>query len=179
MSIQINKSAYEKLIKEDIEWLLSNTKDSLERRHIVEVLNYSPERLYASGSSEIPKDQDIVEASEKYAGELYGYELKSNEDLQKVIACICGFKAGAKWQAKQDQETIELAEDHAYLAGAVNEREKMMKEAVEGHILGEIRNQEDEPYEIYAESDFLPLNGKFKMGDKVKLIIVKEEEKHV
>ena len=56
MSIQINKSAYEKLIKEDIEWLLSNTKDSLERRHIVEVLNYSPERLYASGSSEIPND---------------------------------------------------------------------------------------------------------------------------
>lgn len=56
MSMQINKSAYEKLIKEDIEWLLSNTKDSLERRHIVEVLNYSPERLYASGSSEKPND---------------------------------------------------------------------------------------------------------------------------
>lgn len=63
-----------------------------------------------------------------------------------------GFKAGAEWM-----------------------RNKMIEEAVEGHILGEIRNQEDEPYEIYAESDFLPLNGKFKMGDKVKLIIVKED----
>lgn len=58
-------------------------------------------------------------------------------------------------------------------------QEKLMEEAVEGYILGEIRNQEDEPYEIYAESDFLPLNGKFKMGDKVKIIIVKEEGKHV
>ena len=56
-------------------------------------------------------------------------------------------------------------------------QEKLMKEAVKGHILGEIRNQEDDPYEIYAESDFLPLNGKFKMGDKVKIIIVKEEGK--
>ena len=36
----------------------------------------------------------------------------------------------AEWQSKQDKETIELAEDHAYLAGAVNEREKMMKEAI-------------------------------------------------
>ena len=36
----------------------------------------------------------------------------------------------AEWQSKQDKETIELAEDHAYLAGAVNEREQMMKEAI-------------------------------------------------
>ena len=61
------------------------------------------------GSSETPKDQDIVEASEKYAGELYGYELKSNEDLQKVIVCICGFKAGAKWQAERILEHVKLA----------------------------------------------------------------------
>ena len=54
-------------------------------------------------------------------------------------------------------------------------KEQMMKEAVEGYILGETRNQEDKPYEIYAESDFLPLNGKFKMGDRVKLIIVKKD----
>lgn len=27
------------------------------------------------------------------------------------------FKAGAQWQKQQDQSTIELAEDHAYLAG--------------------------------------------------------------
>lgn len=36
----------------------------------------------------------------------------------------------AKWKEAQDQKIIELAEDHAYLAGAVNEREKMMKDAV-------------------------------------------------
>lgn len=35
------------------------------------------------------------------------------------------FKAGAQWQKKQDQSTIELAEDHAYLAG----QEKMIDKA--------------------------------------------------
>ena len=30
------------------------------------------------------------------------------------------FKSGAEWQKKQDQETIELAEDHATLAGMEN-----------------------------------------------------------
>lgn len=81
----------------------------------------------------------------------------------------------AEWQKQKDQEIIELAEDHAMLAGMNKMKEEMMKDAVEGAIYGNIRNQEEEPYEIYAESDNLPLNGKFKMGDKVKIIIVKED----
>ena len=36
------------------------------------------------------------------------------------------FKAGAQWQKKQDQLTIELAEDHAYLAG----QEKIIDKAI-------------------------------------------------
>lgn len=51
----------------------------------------------------------------------------------------------------------------------------MMKDAVDGEIIGEIRNQEDEPYDIYAESDSLPLDGYVKYGDKVKMIIIKDE----
>ena len=50
-----------------------------------------------------------------------------------------------------------------------------MKEAVEGEIFGDIRDREKEPYQIWAESDFLPLDGEFKLYDKVKLIIVKED----
>lgn len=37
------------------------------------------------------------------------------------------FKKGAQWQKQQDQSTIELAEDHAYLAG----QEKMIAKACE------------------------------------------------
>lgn len=96
------------------------------------------------GRSETPKDQDIAEASEKYAGELYGYELKSDEDLQKVIACICGFKAGAKWQ-----------------------KEQMMSEAVEGEVVKDISNK-------LAVTAKINLDG-FKFGQKVRIIVVKED----
>jgi phosphoribosyl-AMP cyclohydrolase len=40
-------------------------------------------------------------------------------------------KLGAKWQEKQDQSTIELAEDHAMLAGMEKMKEEMMAKAVE------------------------------------------------
>lgn len=57
--------------------------------------------------------------------------------------------------------------------GAQWQKEQMMKDAVEGNIEGDQRNQEDEPYDIYAVSD--SLNGaNYKMGDKVKVIIIKE-----
>jgi hypothetical protein len=36
-------------------------------------------------------------------------------------------KLGAKWQEKQDKSTIELAEDHAMLAGMNKMEEQMMK----------------------------------------------------
>ena len=74
----------------------------------------------------------------------------------------------AQWQAKQDQETIELAEDHAYLAGAVNEREKIMKEAVEGFIF---QSADYYPKELIAHYD-----GELGMGDKVRIIILPKED---
>lgn len=59
------------------------------------------------GSSEIPKD--LKETAENYA------ELLPQGRVGKKYSAI-DFIAGAKYQAEQDQETIELAEDHAYLA---------------------------------------------------------------
>lgn len=45
-------------------------------------------------------------------------------------------KLGAKWQEKQDQSTIELAEDHAYFAGSEAMREKILKEIEEAYKKG-------------------------------------------
>ena len=39
--MKMNQQAYEKLICEDIDWLLNNTQDTLERQHIVQVLRNS------------------------------------------------------------------------------------------------------------------------------------------
>lgn len=48
MSGPLTRSAYEKLIAEDIEWLVKQP-DTLERQHIISVLLDSPNRLYGGG----------------------------------------------------------------------------------------------------------------------------------
>ena len=45
MGMKVNREAYQKLIDEDIEWLLNQPR-SLERDHIVSVLKNSVERIY-------------------------------------------------------------------------------------------------------------------------------------
>lgn len=39
----LNQHGYKMLIDGDIEWLLANTEDSLERQHIIQVLNWTHE----------------------------------------------------------------------------------------------------------------------------------------
>lgn len=46
MGCQLTRDAYEKLIEEDIQWLLDNTERTLERSHIIDVLNGSADRYY-------------------------------------------------------------------------------------------------------------------------------------
>ena len=125
----------------------------------------TPDWMFEKSEKSVPAD--LEEAGVEYS--------KKVSDGHNYRDLRVGFIAGAKWQKEHDAELIEIAYNDGITIGMTKQKEQMMKEAVEGHILGEIRNQEDEPYEIYAESDFLPLNGKFKMGDKVKLIIVKED----
>jgi len=75
----------------------------------------------------------------------------------------------AEWQRKQDQETIELAEDHAMLAGMNKEREELMKGAVEGEVY---KNGS----EYFVASDFFPIIYGIKDKQKVKLIIIPNDE---
>ena len=59
---------------------------------------------------EEPVSNDLEEAACEYAdGE--------NPTCPCEDCLIKTFKAGAQWQKERDQSTIELAEDHAYLAG--------------------------------------------------------------
>lgn len=70
-----------------------------------------------------------------------------------------------------NQETIKLAEDHAFLASADWQREEIMKDAVEA-VVQKIYKY-GSTMEIVTE---VPKEGGFKRGDKVRIIIVKEEE---
>lgn len=46
MSMKLTKCAYERLVLEDTAWLIENTDDTLERRHILDILRDSVQRLY-------------------------------------------------------------------------------------------------------------------------------------
>lgn len=100
-------------------------------------------------------DNDIAIEAAKRHPYYYASEMEAYANI--------GFKEGAMWQKQQDQETIELAEDHAMLAGMEKMKEEMMKDTVETEVW-----DEKPPHITY-----FPKN--LKGGDKIKLIIIKEE----
>ena len=118
--------------------------------------------------------EELDEAADEYAPDF------SNSIASKaaVNAVRDAFKAGAKWQEEQDQETIEVAEDHAMLAGMEKMKEEMMAKAIDGEIL-EIEDNDcamcsHTHLELFIEPDTLEEN-KLKDGDKVKVIVIKED----
>lgn len=74
----------------------------------------------------------------------------------------------AEWQKVQDQKTIELAEDHAMLAGMNKMEQQMMEGAVEHYVVGEIAGHPVGPAIVHYDES---LN----IGDKVKVIVIKED----
>lgn len=109
--------------------------------------------------SEEKPSEDLEEAADRYASDSTGFI-----DMTAYRA----FKAGAEWQKKKDRETIELAEEHAILAGRVQMKEEMMKDAVEGEVIYDLGGF----FRIKSEA----IDGaKYKVGSWVKLIIVKED----
>lgn len=53
--------------------------------------------------------------------------------------------------------------------------EKLMKDVVEGTIMGDIPSQSAEPSCVYAESEDLDVT-KYHIGDRVKMLIIKEAD---
>lgn len=115
---------------------------------------------------EEPVSNDLEEAAWVYYDKnkpLIPHEL----DLHKEM--ISFFIAGAQWQKEQDQSTIELAEDHAMLAGMEKMKEEMMKDAVDGVVFTKLDDGSIMVRTHYFKSD------KIDYLDEVKLIIIKEE----
>ena len=88
-----------------------------------------------------------------------------------------GFIAGVEWadqHKKKDQEIIELAEDHAMLAGMNKMKEEMMKDAVIAWVntYESVTNPYDN--EVSFITNLSP--SKFKNRETVKIIIVEEEQ---
>ena len=75
-------------------------------------------------------------------------------------------KLGAKWQKEQDQSTIELAEDHAMLAGMEKMKEEMMAKAIDAHCFG---------FQGAALFSFRLPASNYLVGSEVKVIVIKED----
>ena len=114
-----------------------------------------------------PVSEDLEEEIDRY----YSDWLFDDDTIYEDMRDIC--RHFAEWQKKKDQETIELAEDHAMLAGMNKMKEEMMKDAVEAEVFID--------YNINFGYGSLTANidldeQHLKEGDKVKTIIVKEEQ---
>ena len=129
---------------------------------------------------EEPVSEDLEEASKEWLrpqldksyanyGEAKMMELTHFDGY----AMLDAIEFGAKWQEKKDQSTIELAEDHAMLAGMEKMKEQMMAKAVEVTVHIEAGNYPYIPQmELYDYDNDVPLA---KEGDKYKVVLSKEE----
>lgn len=123
-----------------------------------------------------PVADDLEEAARLYAIPHYMKDIDVNhiEEYPYDTGLEAAFIAGAKWQAEKDKDTIELAEDHAYLAGAVNEKEQMMKQAVEAYVCAAYPAAQGNviEYSVKYPKDKYP----YKFGDKVRILVLPKED---
>lgn len=132
-------------------------------------------RTDCSSQGEVPNDSlatqsyenipnDLEEAAKEYARNYIPFDQCDLRDILRV------FKAGSEWQRAEDQKTIELAEDHAMLAGMNKMEQQMLEKGVECVV----ENWNPEPHPEIT----IPLNPEvFGVGDKVRVIVIKEEQK--
>ena len=118
-------------------------------------------RLEMKSQLELP--EGLEEAAEKY-NEMMSWAWEAPNYPHKAA-----FIAGAKYQRKQDQQLIELAEDHAMLAGMNKMKQQMMEKAFRCEIIKSRTHMPHlKPY--FFSSDY------GKIGDKVKVIVIPEEK---
>ena len=120
----------------------------------------------------LEKIDDLEEFAQKWAYSNYHKELDG-------VNCDClysGVKKGAEWQKQQMKEALQTE----YEKGRFDMREEIMKDAVEGEVYkGYVGNQivvsSKDGSSKYVAFDASYADA-FCVGDKVKIIIVKEEQ---
>ena len=110
---------------------------------------------------------DLEEAAEEY--------IKKGKYLPEAFVVRPAFIAGANWQKQHDAELIEIAYNDGITIGMTKQKEQMMKAAVEGEIcIPNVWVEHKEGKELVARAEISKELG-FKFGDKVRIIIVKED----
>ena len=129
---------------------------------------------YIDSLQEEPVSEELEEAADNALSNVL-----NTHEIVNVRSCLEMFRFGAKWQREQDQSTIELAEEHAMLAGMEKMKEQMMTKSIEA-VVSQVPCSNEiilynpssvDKYYLPQEMNKLGLN----KGDKVKLVIIKED----
>lgn len=108
---------------------------------------------------------DLEKEIEKYYYKHFAFLSSAHILTLDILAAIA--KHFVEWQKNKTSKTIKLAEDHAMLAGMMKEREHMLKDAVDVRV----------ETSVLGPPMVCCMAKGCNNGDKVKLIIIKEEEK--
>ena len=118
-----------------------------------------------------PMNSDsLEEAAEECINEaLFKWSYDDEDGIEQYVHDA--FIAGAKWQAEQNDKDLSEKIAAAYQLGLANKEEQMMKEAVEGTVMDFSSNRPRPQVDVLLDPH------KYHTGEKVRIIIVKEDER--
>jgi hypothetical protein len=117
-------------------------------------------------SKDEPSTEDLEEESKKYSSCIYLEEVLSDDDIEVLKEKLINtFKAGAKWQKEKEYTCYE----EAFEDGAKWKKEEMMTKAIEGRCFSYKNGF------VHISCDIDEYLTDIKLGDKVKLIPIKED----
>ncbi len=161
----------------------------------MEIVDKTARHFYELGrqSKEQPVSEELETEALRSAGVLLSEHFEDeDDDAIRTTALRCwkgGFIAGAKWQAEKDARDMYMSDnlhfEKVYQLGRTDMREQLMKEAVEGEVCGRVHDHINVRFADGVCKFLEPKNishipadvSKFNVGDKVRIIIVKEEGK--
>lgn len=175
------------LIKEEIERLKTQNETYLDKEYAESTKWYKHGAYDACNAilsfiDSLPEENHFEDKSEMVIEDLEEEILCRWEDDPHTLWPKCPYSDFkniahhfAEWQKQRDQETIELAEDHAMLAGMNKMKEEMMKDALNCSII----MHPNDRFANYSISAYVPplhpASTYISNGDKVKIIIIKED----
>ena len=168
------RAEIEKVYKSEIQpWLSGVSPKSVIYEYVLPIIDSLQQEQTAMGEvSEKPMQEELEEELDRFIAsgkpvtvDDYGTYKVSYHDFKKVARHF------AEWQREQDEKEQADLFTIVALDAAQRTREQMLKVAVNGWL----DEDNEPPYDLNVVCEEKVPFGKFKHGDKVKLIIIKEE----
>ena len=128
--------------------------------------NFAHLLSFIDSLQEEPVSVDLEEACEQLAENARKHKAETSSPFFCQTDYKQGVIDGAKWQKEQDKKTIELAKDHAMLAGMNKMKEEMMSKAIDAQCFG---------FQGAALFSFRLPADKYLVGSEVKVVVINED----